>query len=141
MNNSIIIESSNKLNAEQVQIIKNFVQQKFKIEIKETIQKTDLNLIGGILVNVDKFKIVISNELLNEITNKYQLVIETAREFSEKEKETIINYSLNKFPLSKDVKPIFIINNNISSGLKIRFNNEEIDLTLDKIIQKVFSNI
>jgi F0F1-type ATP synthase delta subunit len=141
-NSSIKIEANKTLDQSLIDSIISIISRKFSIDKPEYVLVINDKLIGGIIIEFDGNKIVLSNEdLVEKNITKNLIIIESSRAISDVEKSTYKKYGISKFGLSDSIDVEYIINDKLIGGIKIRYEDNELDLTIDKLLEEAFSNI
>lgn len=142
MEENIVVETNKNLGENNLKSIKRIIESKLNINVANIEEIINKNLIGGVIISYKEYKIVIN---LSEITGSdsvnEQLTIESQRDLSDDERKKYIGYSKAKFSLDDNTKIHYVINDEIIAGVRIRYKDEEIDFTLDKLLDKAFSKI
>ena len=141
-NGKITVETNKSIGQSNLNSIKRMIESKFNKVFEGIDESINPNISGGIILKFDENKIVLTIDNINKLSDKNEnLSIESERELTEVEKNNYINYAKKRFVLDDSTKVIYFINDDIIAGAKIRYKDEEIDLTLDKILDKAFSKI
>ena len=139
-NISITIEANKDFDSNTVDAISGLISNKLGVNVQKTDVKINEMLKGGVIVTAGEYKFVLPSDL-GPSTNELTLIIESSRELTENERQKYLVYAHREFPSSKDSRVSYIINEKIIAGVRVRYGDEEIDLTLDKILDKAFSKI
>jgi F0F1-type ATP synthase delta subunit len=142
MKDTVVIESNKSIGKDNIGAIKSIIEKRFNITVVKIEEIINENIIGGIIININDYKILlVSNEIPVLERGNNNLTIESQRELLPDEKSQYVNFAKNKFSLPEDINVTYTLNNQILAGIKIRYKDEEVDLTLDKILDKAFSKI
>jgi F0F1-type ATP synthase delta subunit len=141
-NSSITIESGKTIDQSLIDSIISLISRKFNIDKPNFNVVVNKNLVGGIIIEYDGNKIVLSDdELIEKNITKNLVIIESARPISDIEKAKYTKYAHLKFNLPDSIETNYVINNKLIGGIKIRYEDNELDLTIDKVLEEAFSNI
>ncbi len=133
-NNEIKIYSSVKIDDGILNSILNIIKSKFNVSNITYELIVDANIVGGYMIKYDNYTIV-----LPYIQSSDMLVISSARELSEEEKKQYASYAQKHFSLSSDSHAQYLIDTDLVGGIRIRYKDKELDLSLDSILDKIFS--
>jgi F0F1-type ATP synthase delta subunit len=140
---TLLIESNVELAKSFVDSIAELIGGKFGLKFSVINAQVNSKLIGGILVSFADYKILLTEDLQNMSSEviAQKLIIESSRQLSDQEKSSYVQFAKTKLNLSTDIKVESIINSKIIGGIKIRYQDEELDLTIDNILDQAFSKI
>lgn len=137
-NNKISIYSKTEIDQKTLNQIKDLLNQKFKISLDiQELQKTciiDEKILGGILLKFNEYTIILPNQ-----DNESTLTITSSRLLTQAEKERYQEYAKKYYHIQDEITAEYIIKKELVGGIKIKYKDKEIDLTIDSILDKIFS--
>lgn len=137
-NNQVSIYSKTEIDQKTLNQINDLLNQKFKISFNvQELQKTciiDKKILGGILLKFNEYTIILPNQ-----DNESTLTITSSRLLTQEEKERYQEYAKKYYRIQDEITAEYIIKQELVGGIKIKYKDKEIDLTIDSILDKIFS--
>jgi F0F1-type ATP synthase delta subunit len=138
---TVIIESQTQLTTDILESIVELISHKFNITGLKAQFVLNPELYGGTLITIGDKKIVLANNFEFGDMSDARLIVEHKAEIDDLKKTEIREFALQHFNCPKTVEFDFAINPDLIGGIRLRYRDEEIDLTIDKILEKAFSKI
>jgi len=140
MANNIIVESEYKLTSETLDSIKSLIGKRLDLDDISIENMVNPKLTGGIIVSINDKKFIISNVDV-ESENSQNVNIISRSPLTDSQKLKFKGIAAKKFNVKNDVGVTFSVSGEISAGVILRYLNQEVDMTLDSLIDKAFSKI
>lgn len=109
-------------------------KNKFQISDLKSEVIVDKKLAGGYIVKYEEFTLV-----LPVLDDNKTLEIRCARELDAKEKATYSKYAFSRLNIPDSTPTKFMLDTTLVGGIKIKYLDKELDLSLDTLLDQLFS--
>jgi len=141
MNNVISVESKVRIINSELDRILISINKTSEVKFTSIVCNTNEKLFGGVIIRFGDKTMVVNdvNLLSKEDTNS--LLVQSKNKLDSDSLKKIQAIAMKRFDLPENVNLINEIKADIISGVRLRYKDEEIDMTMNKIINQIFTSI